>query len=169
MHLSSTFVPLSCVEMLPLMDMDSTVQDDAFLLSKEGLDSACQGNYILIVDDDPAILMLVSKMVLHLGLRPKTAVDGLDALDVMDKYPCRLVITDDEMPAMDGCQLAEQIQKKHLGTPVIIMSGIQEGERLNALVTSGLVAGLLPKPFNLNTLRNTIKTVTGRRTDRCAC
>lgn len=56
-------------------------------------------------------MTLVSKMVFRLGFRPKTAIDGLDALETMQKCTCRLVITDDEMPAMDGYRLAEQIQK----------------------------------------------------------
>jgi CheY-like chemotaxis protein len=166
---SSIFIAVPGVEMLPFSAMDATVQEPALSLPMEGLDSDGKGYYILIVDDDPGILMLVTRMIRHLGFHPKTAADGRDALETMGKYACRLVITDDEMPVMDGYQLAEQIQKNHLGTPVIIMSGIQEGERLNALVASGLAVGLLLKPFNLLTLRNTIQTVSGQGPDRWAC
>jgi CheY-like chemotaxis protein len=150
-------------------ELAPAVQDATLSLAKEGLDRSGQRHCILIVDDDPGVLMLVSKMVCHLGFQIKTAVNGLEALDAMEKVACRLVITDDEMPAMDGYQLAEQIQKKHLGTPVIIMSALQEGERLNELVASGLVAALLLKPFNLNMLRETIQTVSDQDPDQVVC
>lgn len=169
MHRSSTHTAVKCLGMMPFTEVDAAGQDGALSASSEGLDSASQEKHVLIVDDDPAILMLVSKMVHHIGFRPKTAVDGLDALEVMEKYTCRLVITDDEMPAMDGCLLAEQIQKRHLGTPVIIMSGLPEGQRVEALIASGQVAGTLLKPFNLNTLRKIIENVTGRCPDPQAC
>lgn len=155
--------------MLPFTEMDLAVQDTALSLTSGGLDSARPRNCILIVDDDPGILMLVSKMVRHLGFGPKTAVNGRDALETMEKYNCWLVITDDEMPALDGYQLAEQIQERHLGTQVIIMSALQEGERLNALVTSGRVVGTLLKPFNIEALRKTIQEANGRRPERWVC
>lgn len=49
------------------------------------------------------------------------------------------------------------------------MSALTEGDRLNALMASGLVAGTLLKPFNLKALRNTIKVVTDRRSERWIC
>jgi DNA-binding NtrC family response regulator len=165
MHLSSTFAAGLWVEELTFAEMDLAVMGTACAPSTGGWDGPGSGKRVLIVDDDPGILMLVSKMVLLLGFHPKTAVDGLDALKTLAKYACRLVITDDDMPAMDGYQLAEQIQKRHADTPVVIMTGIQEGERLNALVASGLVAGRLLKPFNLKKLRIAIKKVTDQRPD----
>ncbi|MEJ2642348.1 MAG: response regulator [Desulfosarcinaceae bacterium] len=169
MHLPSTVARGCGIEMLPFTEMHSPVQTGTPSRSTEGLDSVYQASCILIVDDDPAILMLVSKMVLHLGFRPKTAIDGLDALKAIEKYACRLIITDDEMPKMDGYQLAEQIQRRDLGTPVIIMSAYEAGERLNALVASGRVAGTLLKPFNLKALGNIITVVNDRRPEGWVC
>jgi CheY-like chemotaxis protein len=169
MHYSSAFAATRSVEMLPFSEMDVPVQGTVLAQPVDGLANTWGGSCILVVDDDPAILMLVSKMVFHLGFRLKTAVDGLDALETMRKHTCGLVITDDEMPAMDGYQLAEQIHKRHGGTPVIIMSGFQEGERLAALAASGLVAGTLLKPFNLNMLKNAIKMVKDQGPDRWVC
>lgn len=155
--------------MLPFSEMDVPVQGTVLARPVDGLANAWSGSCILIVDDDPAILMLVSKMAFQLGFHPKTAIDGLDALETMRKYTCGLVITDDEMPAMDGYQLAEQIHKRHGGTPVILMSGLQEGERLGELVASGRLAGTLLKPFNLTMLQNAIKKVRDQSPDRWAC
>jgi two-component system, response regulator, stage 0 sporulation protein F len=156
-------------KLLPFPEWDLTAQDTAPSLASEGTDHTRHRNCILIVDDDPGILILVSKMVRHLGFHTKTAVDGRDALETIVKHTCWLVITDDEMPSMDGYQLAEQIQERNLGTPVIIMSALQEGERLNALVASGLVAGTLLKPFNLQVLRKTIKEANSRCPERWVC
>lgn len=80
------------------------------------------------MDDNPDILKLVSKMATHLGYRPTIAEDGVDALYYLTRGHYDLVITDYDMPFIDGYQLAEQIREKHFGTKVIIMAGHSERE-----------------------------------------
>jgi DNA-binding NarL/FixJ family response regulator len=64
------------------------------------------------------------------------------------------------MPLMNGLDLARQIKMKLMDTLVIIMTGNQDDDLVSDIEASGVVAGLLLKPFNLNTLRETIETAT---------
>ena len=58
---------------------------------------------------------------------------------------------------MDGYQLADQIKEKHFGTRVIIMTGHCEEDVADMLDESGIVDGMLLKPFNLKTLKEKIE------------
>ena len=66
------------------------------------------------------------------------------------------MITDYDMPFMDGYQLADQIKEKHFGTRVIIMTGHCGQDVTDMLDGSGIVDGLLLKPFNLKTMKEKI-------------
>jgi CheY-like chemotaxis protein len=114
---------------------------------------------ILIVDDDPGILKLVTTMAEHLGFRSTAAIDAMDALYHLSKTPFDMVITDYEMPLMDGFQLADMIKKKYFGTRVILMTGHCERMVADMMEGSDLVDGLLVKPFNLAVMKEKIESV----------
>jgi CheY-like chemotaxis protein len=147
-------------KLTPFSAIDRLIPEEVIPQSAEGLDKNSGEKPILIVDDDPTILMLVSSMVRHLGYRPKTALNGMDALFHLGRSGFKLIITDYEMPLMNGLDLARQIKMKLMDTLVIIMTGNQDDDLVSDIEASGVVAGLLLKPFNLNTLRETIETAT---------
>ena len=128
-------------------------------LSTDGLTLDSDASRILIVDDDPVVLKLVSKMAARLGYQPTVAEDGVDALYHLTRTHYDLVLTDYDMPFIDGYQLADQIKEKHFGTRVIVMTGTCEPDVLDMLDGSGIVDGLLLKPFNLKTLKEKIELV----------
>jgi len=118
---------------------------------------------ILIVEDDPNILTSVAKMAFRLGYRCTEAVDALDALFHLNQTHHDLVISDDDMPFMNGFQLADQIKRRHPMTKVIIMSGQCEAVIKELVKGSAIVDGLLFKPFNLDTMKRKIEEIgTGR-------
>ena len=114
--------------------------------------------HILVVDDDIRLLELVSKMVSCIGDQPTMAFNGADALDHLSCANYDLVITDYEMPIIDGGQLADQIKKLYIGTRIIMMTGHLEGD-VEDLLGARVVDGLLLKPFSLKTLQEKIKMV----------
>jgi len=134
-----------------------TPLDDHPAQSADGLRLDSNASRILIVDDNPDILKLVSKMATRLGYRSTIAEDGVDALYYLTKGHYDLVITDYDMLFIDGYQLANQIKEKHFGTRVIIMTGHCEKEVEDLLDGSGIVDGLLLKPFNLKTMKEKIE------------
>lgn len=131
--------------------------------SSKGRSSDSDARRILIVDDDPVVLKLVSKMAASLGYRPAIAEDGVDALYQLTKSHYDLVITDYDMPFIDGYSLADQIKEKHFGTRVIIMTGHCEREVKELMEGSGIVDGMLLKPFNLTTMKEVIEKAASPR------
>jgi CheY-like chemotaxis protein len=138
---------------------DSLLQslDDPTATAVDGLRRDSEASRILIVDDDPNLLKVVSKMASCLGYQPTTATDAVDALYYLTKTPYDVVITDYHMPLMDGYQLADRIKRKFVETKVIIMTGHGDAELVHRFDGSGIVDGLLLKPFNLKTMQEKIE------------
>src|SRR4029077_12631599 len=66
---------------------------------------------VLIIDDEPTILMILEEVVGRLGCRIIKAEDGKKALSVIKEQRPDLIISDIMMPGMDGYQLHEALQK----------------------------------------------------------
>ncbi|MGL6195904.1 MAG: response regulator [Thermoguttaceae bacterium] len=69
---------------------------------------------VLIVDDSKLVLMALKGLLTDAGYDVLTAVDGQDALDVLRKNYCRLVISDWEMPVMNGVELCQAIRNEEI-------------------------------------------------------
>lgn len=134
--------------------------DENVLLPKtaQALNCSSGTQPILIVDDDTQCLELVSKMATCLGYKPTMAINGKVALDHLSRADYYLVITDYDMPVVDGRQLADQIRKHYFETQVIMMTGHWAGD-VDDLLDAGVIDGLLFKPFSLNVLREKIEMV----------
>lgn len=112
-----------------------------------------EGCRLLIVDDDVEILTLVSRMAACLGYGTCTAANGAEALQLLQNGEVDLVITDYQMPLMDGFQLASKIRHQCPGLPVILMTGYYSDDLDDRIQSEDLFDGLLEKPFNFKTLR----------------
>ena len=143
-------LPTSSETFYPSLDAQSAQ-------SAKGLTLDSAAKRILIVDDDPNILKLVSKMAACLGYHPTNAEDAVEALLYLAKAHYDLVLSDYDMPFMDGYQLADEIKEKYFGTRVIIMSGHCGQDVEDMLDGSDIVDGLLLKPFNLRTMQEKIE------------
>jgi CheY-like chemotaxis protein len=80
---------------------------------------------ILLVEDEPMVRNVVQTVLDKAGFASLTAADGERALELSRAYAGNidLVLSDVEMPRVNGIQLAEQIQRERPGTPVLLMSG----------------------------------------------
>lgn len=102
---------------------------------------------ILLVDDDPSLLELLSLRLKAVGLTVKTAVSGAEALNIIPQYFPDLVITDLRMDEMDGMQLCKLIQRDYPTLPVIIITA--HGTIKEAVeATSEGVFGFITKPID---------------------
>ena len=78
---------------------------------------------ILVVDDSPVDRHLAGKLLeKHAGLTVAYATDGRDALTVMERSAPDLVLTDLQMPEMNGLELVEEIRIHYPTVPVILMT-----------------------------------------------
>jgi two-component system response regulator GlrR len=102
---------------------------------------------ILLVDDDPDLLKLISLRLTSAGYRVRTADSGETALATIAVERPSTVITDLRMPGIDGLQLFEAIHRQHPALPVIILTA--HGTIPDAVsATQRGVFGFLTKPFD---------------------
>lgn len=112
----------------------------------------------LVVDDDPAILELAAAMLGEIGYRVRTADGGAQALLEFSRASCDLVITDFQMPAINGYQLGRKIKSQYPDTRVMIMTGLSRTE-MTELMSDSCIDGWLFKPFDLAELKIMLERV----------
>jgi two-component system cell cycle sensor histidine kinase/response regulator CckA len=97
---------------------------------------------ILIVEDSDVVRTLTGRMLVDEGYPVVTAIDGVEAIEVLERCSVGAVLTDLKMPRMNGRELAAQIAARWPGVPTLFMTGHPEAE-----LTRGLPGQLLMKPF----------------------
>src|SRR5436309_9038291 len=102
---------------------------------------------ILLVDDDPDLLRLISLRLMSAGYRVRTADSGETALAAMAIARPATVITDMRMPGIDGLQLFEAIHRQHPALPVIILTAHGTIPEAVSATQRGVFA-FLTKPFD---------------------
>ena len=109
----------------------------------------------LVVDDDPIILRLVAEMLTELGFEVATAENGMRALGKIVTYGYDLVMTDLEMPVMNGFTLAARAKGHADGTKIVIMTGRCHAE-VFSMMDRSVVDAWLFKPFGWTELCQTL-------------
>ncbi|MGC1064330.1 response regulator, partial [Pantoea agglomerans] len=74
---------------------------------------------VLIVEDHPINRMLLSEQLGTLGYQVKTAQEGVDALNVLSRNEIDIVLTDGNMPNMDGYRLTQRLRQLGHLFPVV--------------------------------------------------
>ena len=115
------------------------------------------GKNILVVDDNKFLRIAVSKMLSGLGYEVLSADSGENGLSVFLKNKIDVVLTDYEMPEMDGVAFACSIKKKSPRTPVVIMTGA--GKEAVFSRNSTAVDEVILKPFTLEGINKTIQSL----------
>src|SRR6185437_951275 len=116
-------------------------------LVSDGSISMTQASDVLLVDDDPDLLRLISLRLSSAGYKVRTADSGETALAAIAIARPATVITDLRMPGIDGMQLFEAIHRRHPALPVIILTA--HGTIPDAVnATQRGVFGYLTKPFD---------------------
>jgi two-component system response regulator GlrR len=115
------------------------------------------GADVLLVDDDPDLLKLISLRLTSAGYRVRTADSGETALAALAVARPAAVITDMRMPGIDGLQLFDAIHRQHPALPVIILTA--HGTIPDAVsATQRGVFGFLTKPFDSQELLQKVAT-----------
>jgi signal transduction histidine kinase/ActR/RegA family two-component response regulator len=109
-----------------------------------------QGERILLVDDDVALLDTMSQMLRRLGYEPEAFSDPRAAARAFEARPDAydLVLTDAAMPEMTGPVLARAVAAKRPGIPVLIVTGRAEDRLIDEATRAG-VAEVVLKPLAL--------------------
>jgi two-component system chemotaxis response regulator CheY len=117
---------------------------------------------ILAVDDSASMRQMVSFTLKGAGYDVIEAVDGVDALNKAKQQSVNLVITDVNMPNMDGITLIAELRKlpAYKFTPLLMLTTESAPEKKQAGKAAG-ATGWIVKPFNPDQLVATVKKVAG--------
>lgn len=111
---------------------------------------------ILVVDDDPANILILKTVLHDEGYLISEASNGQEALNLHAAAPFDMIITDWMMPVMDGLLLTSTVRLRRLGNPIIILitSLTLEGAKERAIMCGADI--YLPKPLIPNIIRKTV-------------
>jgi two-component system cell cycle sensor histidine kinase/response regulator CckA len=115
---------------------------------------------VLLVEDEDAVRVFGSRALRNKGYRVLEAVDGEEALDVINDFDqtIDLIITDVMMPGMDGHTLVRLVQEEIPDIKIILMSGYAE-DAIPGGISADSSLNFLPKPFSLADLAGKVKEV----------
>lgn len=118
---------------------------------------------ILIVDDEPAIRILLERILTASGYQVLTAENGQAAIRIASRQPLDLVVTDLMMPGTDGIETILALRAQNPRTPLIAMSGGCGGGAGSYLPLAGKIGACLTleKPFSAQTLLDSIRQALG--------
>jgi two-component system, cell cycle response regulator CpdR len=112
---------------------------------------------VLIVDDEEPMRLLVGRAIAMDGHEITTASDGAEALEILDRAdsPFDLVLTDIQMPVMDGIALALSAARDFPHVTILLMTGYAE-QRERASGLNAIVHDVVSKPFSVADIRTAV-------------
>jgi CheY-like chemotaxis protein len=113
---------------------------------------------ILVVEDEPANLRMLTYILNDEGYESVGAKDGLEALELLAQSRFDLVLSDVNMPRMDGVALARHIVSSDPITPIFLMTAYELDKRQEILQ---LRVPCLSKPLSFDNLLSEIRKVIG--------
>ena len=114
---------------------------------------------VLIVDDDEDICFMLEDLLNHWGYQAITACGAKESLEILKKEAPLVVLSDIEMPGTNGLQLLQIIKQQYPEVPVIMMSGRVTAEEDAKRSLELGVFEFIPKPFDLEYLRQVLSAV----------
>jgi two-component system chemotaxis response regulator CheY len=120
---------------------------------------------VLIVDDSPSMRKVIRRVLMLSGFEVgecMEAGDGLEALEVLDRAWMDVVVTDINMPNMNGEELLERLASDSMRSsiPVLVVSTDRSDDRLRRMMALG-ARGYVTKPFVPETLGAAMANIMG--------
>ena len=114
--------------------------------------------HVLIVDDHPEVRVVLANVVAQLypAAAIAEAVDGAEALSAITQHRPDLIMTDYQMPGMNGLELVRTLRAQGAAMPILALSS--ETSIAAAIRAAGATA-FLAKPFRVRELRETLRAL----------
>lgn len=103
---------------------------------------------VLVVDDDDDLRDTLCDWLTRAGYPVRPAGDGLEALAIAEREPVHVVVTDFQMPRLDGLGLLEGVRERHPGVQVIFLTGQATKELAIEALRQGRSFDFLEKPLH---------------------
>jgi CheY-like chemotaxis protein len=106
---------------------------------------------VLVVDDNESVVKALTTMLSRRGYRCESATNGIEAMQKVNQSNFDAVITDLEMPEMDGIVLMRELRQHFSDLPVMVMTGCSDDSVMEMAISAG-AKDLLWKPFEISEL-----------------
>ncbi|MDQ1183411.1 MULTISPECIES: response regulator [Agrobacterium] len=118
---------------------------------------------ILTVDDSASIRMTTKIALTNAGYQVTEAVDGADGLAKAKSAPFDLIVTDLNMPNMNGLEMIESLRQSpaHTGVPIIFLTTESDAD-MKARAKAAGATGWVTKPFDPENLVKIVRKVLGK-------
>jgi CheY-like chemotaxis protein len=114
---------------------------------------------VLVVDDSPFDRRLAGRIIeSSVGLTPLYAGNGREALELLERESPAAVLTDMQMPEIDGLELVNEVRSRYPGVPVVLMTA-HGSEEIAILALQAGAASYVPKRALSSDLIRTLKQV----------
>jgi len=127
-------------------------------------------NTLLLVDDEPAILSALKRLLRREGYQILTADSAAEGLELLATHEVAIVMSDQRMPQMTGAEFLAKVRKMYPDTIRIILSGYTDLKAVTEVVNRGEIYKFLEKPWEdaalLATLRDAFRHYEARRSNR---
>jgi len=104
---------------------------------------------VLVVDDNNCIREILTALLSQRGYRCESAANGIEAMQKVRQSNFDAVITDLQMPEMDGIVLTRELRQHFSDLPVMIMTGQPDGSLVESAITAG-AREVIRKPFEIS-------------------
>lgn len=114
---------------------------------------------ILVVEDSITSRILLKNILESAGYDVRTAVDGIDAMTTLKTEVFDLVVSDIDMPRMDGFELTERIraEKGFSGLPIVLITALEKREDRERGISAGANAYMVKSSFNQSNLLEIVR------------
>jgi CheY-like chemotaxis protein len=121
---------------------------------------------VLIADDEASMRALVARAIAMDGHETVTAQDGAEALEILTRESGAfdLLLTDIQMPVMDGIALALSAARDYPDITILLMTGFAD-QRERASNLNALVHDVITKPFSVADIRTAVADALAARKD----
>ncbi len=111
---------------------------------------------VLVVDDERLLHGVIARLLGRHGMEVTSCTSGTQALEALQKHSFDLVITDFQMPEMDGLELLAQVREREPDLPVVMITGHASVQHAVRAMSKGAV-DYLPKPFTTDVLMECVQ------------
>jgi chemosensory pili system protein ChpA (sensor histidine kinase/response regulator) len=136
-------------------------------IPSEAVDAIESDRVVVVADDSISVRKFVGRMLEKAGYRVKLASDGLEASEVVAQVGCHLVVTDLEMPRMNGYELMAHLRQNPATRkiPVLVVTSRAGAKHRDRAMKEG-ASGFLTKPVQEDQLIATVESLIGSETQQ---
>jgi response regulator RpfG family c-di-GMP phosphodiesterase len=116
----------------------------------------------LIVDDEPRLRQVLTRVMRADGFDCFEAANGVEALEVLEREPVTFVLTDLRMPRMDGTELLRQVRARYPDVAVVLITAVADVDVAVSCLSIGAM-DYLTKPFHLEEVRARVRQAIDKR------